>query len=378
MDRDIGLEVYDPPPEPRRASSSDGSAVDTGGEPMTSRRHRLLLALLGATVLTVAVTAPAAAEDAPEPDAKKDPLALAKERLDAAREQATELADKISVGQAEQARLGEEIAAAEREIPLLRDRAEELRLAVKERAVQLYVGRDQRLDALLQTEGVVDGARAAQLTGAIADHDRDLAAELRATAAEIEAKEAKLRIQRADLQRSLDALAPLNAELQKKLALASTAFDKVRSAIDTERGGGDVATGAARCPVDGFVVFRDDFGEPRDEFHTHQGIDLSALEGTPVVAVVPGIVTHDIGGLGGNGAWLVGFDGVAYYYAHFVRYEGDGGLVAAGERIGYVGQTGRATGPHLHFEVHPEQGAAINPYPLLLVLCAEETARAFG
>jgi murein DD-endopeptidase MepM/ murein hydrolase activator NlpD len=344
---------------------------------MTSRR-RLVLALFAAIVVTLAVATPAGADEAPEPDAKKDSLALAKERLDTARTQATQLAEKISAAQSEQARLGAEIAAAEREIPELRARAEALRLAVKARAVQLYVARDQKLDALLQTDNVVDGARAAQLTGSVADHDRDLAAELRTTAEQLEDKEVQLRTQRADLQRSLDALAPLNEELQKKLTIANAAFDRVRSAAATNRGGSDVETGASRCPVDGFVVVNDDFGEPRENGTTHPGIDMSAVEGTPVVAVVAGLLVHDVGGDGGNGAWLAGFDGVAYYYAHFSRYEGDGGFVNAGDRIGYVGQTGNATGPHLHFEVHPGQGAPVDGYPLLVVLCAEETARVFG
>ncbi len=349
---------------------------------MTSPPHRILVALSTASiVLTLVVATPANATDAPdapEPAVKKDALTLARERLDTARAQATDLADKITAAQAEQARLGDEIAAAEREIPELRAHAEALRLAVKERAVQLYVGRDQRLDAMFQTDSVVDGARAAQLAGSVADHDRDLAAELRTTAEQLEAREVKLRTQRAELQRSLDTLVPLNAELQKKLVIASAAFDKVRAAVGTQHAAPDVETGASRCPVDGFVVFRDDFGEPRDEDRTHEGIDMSAVEGTPVVAVVPGFLLHDIGDAGGNGAWLAGSDGVAYYYAHFSRYEGDGGFVGAGDVIGYVGQTGHATGPHLHFEVHPAQGAAIDGYPLLVALCAEETARVFG
>ena len=347
---------------------------------MTPYRHRILVALLGSVVLIFAV-APAHAEEAPGPESKKDALTLARERLDTARAQATELADKISAAQAEQARLGDEIAAAERDVPELRAHAEALRLAVKERAVQLYVGRDQRLDAVFQTDSVVDGARAAQFTGSVADHDRDLAAELRTTAEQLEAREVKLRTQRDELQRSLDAFARLNAELQKKLSVATAAFDRVRSALDAQGRRGavtDTATGASRCPVDGFVVFRDDFGEPRGEDRTHEGIDMPAVEGTPVVAVVPGFLLHDIGGAGGNGAWLAGFDQVAYYYAHFSRYEGDGGFVDEGDVIGYVGQTGDATGPHLHFEVHPGRGAAIDGYPLLVALCAEETARVFG
>jgi murein DD-endopeptidase MepM/ murein hydrolase activator NlpD len=349
------------------------------------RGFRLLCALAAAAVLTAGAALPAVADDSNDTttttSSKKDPLQLAKDRFDEARDQAGQLADKISQAQAQQAQLGDQIAAAEAEIPQLHARADALRLAIKDRAVELYVDHDVRLDAVLQTSSVLDGARAAQLTGSVADHDRDLADELRANAQQLETRETQLRTQKADLQRSLDAMAPMNAELQKRLGLASAAYDLVQRALAApDQRGGDVSTGASRCPVDGFVVFRDDFGEPRGGGTAHPGIDMPAVEGTPVVAVVPGLVVHDVGGDGGNGAWLTGFDGVAYYYAHFSRYEGDGGFVDAGQRIGYVGQTGNATGPHLHFEVHP--GGALAPpvdgYPLLLTLCAAETARAFG
>ena len=50
---------------------------------------------------------------------------------------------------------------------------------------------------------------------------------------------------------------------------------------------------------------------------------MGAVTGTPVVAVVDGFMRHDVGGDGGNGAWLMGIDHVNYYYAHFSHYEGD-------------------------------------------------------
>jgi murein DD-endopeptidase MepM/ murein hydrolase activator NlpD len=346
---------------------------------MTPHRKRPLLALVSAALVIVALPATGAHADDGTP--RRDALTLARERLDDARASAAELAEKISATQTEQGRLEAQIAEAERTIPELRGRADVLRLVVKQRAVQLYVGRDHRIDAVLQTDSVVDGARAAQLTGTIATHDRDVAAELRETADELETREAQLRTQHAQLRRAIDALAPLNEALQKRLALATKVYEQVRSALDQQRRSGavsDASTGATRCPVAGFVVFTDDFGEPRPGDRLHEGIDMPAVEGTPVVAVVDGFLRHDVGGAGGNGAWLIGTDQVAYYYAHFSRYEGDGGFVGAGEVIGYVGMTGDATGPHLHFEVHPGGGPPIDGYPLLLTLCAEETALALG
>jgi peptidoglycan LD-endopeptidase LytH len=130
-----------------------------------------------------------------------------------------------------------------------------------------------------------------------------------------------------------------------------------------------VGSGAEVCPVDGTVAFTNDWGAPRSGGRTHEGTDLLAAQGTPLVAVTSGVVTDNSGGLGGIGVDLRGDDGVRYYYAHLSGIARTG-PVSTGERIAYVGDTGNAAGnPHLHFQLHPGGGQPVNPYPTLKVLC---------
>jgi len=79
---------------------------------------------------------------------------------------------------------------------------------------------------------------------------------------------------------------------------------------------------------------------------------------------VSGSVQFKQTSLGGNSVWLSGDNGTRYFYAHLNGFEGSSRSVSRGEVIGYVGATGNANGTnHLHFEVHPGGGAAVNPYP---------------
>jgi murein DD-endopeptidase MepM/ murein hydrolase activator NlpD len=127
--------------------------------------------------------------------------------------------------------------------------------------------------------------------------------------------------------------------------------------------------GSWRCPVPG-AGFVDDFGYVKPTGQVHQGIDLYARRGTPVVAPVSGVVSTFPNRLGGKAVHLSGDDGNRYYAAHLDRY-GRTGRVSAGTVIGYVGNSGDAVGgpTHLHFEVRPGGGAATSPYPLLRTAC---------
>lgn len=126
------------------------------------------------------------------------------------------------------------------------------------------------------------------------------------------------------------------------------------------------------CPVQGAVEFVDSFGAARSGGRGHQGVDMMAAQGTPTVAPVSGTVEHTDSGLGGLSWYVHGDDGNTYYGAHLSAYENTGvGWVAAGTVIGYVGATGNAAGgsPHLHFELHPGGGAAVDPYDLVASIC---------
>jgi len=130
------------------------------------------------------------------------------------------------------------------------------------------------------------------------------------------------------------------------------------------RASGDGYIDAMICPILGGSAYGNTWGAPRSGGRRHQGVDMLAPTGTPLQAIVSGAVAHRNNRLGGITISLLGDNGNRYYYAHLVAYEGLPGRVEQGQVIGYVGDTGNATGtPHLHFEIRPGGGVPVNPYP---------------
>ena len=125
------------------------------------------------------------------------------------------------------------------------------------------------------------------------------------------------------------------------------------------------------CPVASAVRFADTYGEGRNGGWRHLGVDLTAPMGTPTVAPVSGSVRYSRDSAGGLSWHLDGDDGIYYYGTHLSRFGSVTGRVEAGTVIGYVGQTGNASLPHLHLEVHPGGigKPAINPTPLAKKAC---------
>lgn len=136
-----------------------------------------------------------------------------------------------------------------------------------------------------------------------------------------------------------------------------------------------VPVGGLVCPVQGPHHFRDTWGAPRSGGRTHKGVDMMADRGTPLVAIEAGTVGRlSNGGLGGITVWLLGDSGTEYYYAHMDAWApglAQGQRVAIGGSLGTVGSTGNAPDewPHLHFQLHPNGGEAVNPFPTVDAIC---------
>ncbi len=202
-----------------------------------------------------------------------------------------------------------------------------------------------------------------------------------------EAEEAARR--EAERRAAEEAAAKAAAEEAARAAATSGNSGRSRSASSTPGGGRLSTPGAAGgpsvsgivCPVQGAVAGRDfsnDWGYPRSGGRYHQGNDIFAGTGTPVVAVADGTVVRwnppsAPTGLGGiTVTYRIG-DGSEWYNAHLDTVaEGiePGVSVARGQTIGTVGNTGnaRTTPPHLHLG-RRHGGMWVNPWPTISPVC---------
>jgi hypothetical protein len=141
--------------------------------------------------------------------------------------------------------------------------------------------------------------------------------------------------------------------------------------------------GFGRFPVAGYASYIDDWLYPRffPTFHFHQGNDIFGAYGSPVRAPADGVVRITNGSIGGLAVYVTEPDGTYWYMAHLASlHDGlaEGQTVRIGDVVGYLGDSGDAKGgvPHVHFELHPGGGGAVDPKSVLDTFLADAVANA--
>lgn len=251
--------------------------------------------------------------------------------------------------------------------------------SVIEEAVQLTREQaDAQHQIVVTSRTATDAARAA---ADVAAEVEQLAAEARAVADRITRDEATVRAVLGQLELDRTQTASLHAEVEGHVQALLARLAAQRAADAAANGGGGPPVDGGYCPVQGAVAGRDfinDWGFPRSGGRRHQGNDVFAPTGTPVIAISDGVVTRmdppsRPTRLGGITVTYETTDGSRWYNAHLDTIVSGlevGTRISAGQQIATVGRTGnaRTTPPHNHIQRH-HGGRWINPYPTLAQLC---------
>ena len=214
--------------------------------------------------------------------------------------------------------------------------------------------------------------------------------ELEVSRQELEGKSEELGASRAEADKLLKQLIATGAEYQalldeaeRKESESASKVDKLEYAYDEAKdreykewlatqkpaagSNSNVVNGVTWIMPINYTYFSSPFGyrlhPVYGDWRFHYGVDLSAPQGTPIVASRGGQVTIASYEAGGAGYYVSinHLDGFSTRYLHMTHYiVSPGQYVSAGQVIGYCGSTGASTGPHLHFSVY-YNGAAVNP-----------------
>jgi murein DD-endopeptidase MepM/ murein hydrolase activator NlpD len=178
---------------------------------------------------------------------------------------------------------------------------------------------------------------------------------------------------------------PASASLQQFYALRTTAMTGAASVgigMGNMRNAslGDwmrLAAAPTLWPVEGRITAS--FGERIDPFSGegafHRGVDISSEIGTPIIAPADGVVVFaDLMNGYGRTVMVDHGNGISTLYGHLSGFAvSSGQQVHRGEVLGYVGQSGRSTGPHLHYEVRIFN-TPVNPHKYLLFTMPQQVA----
>jgi len=388
---------------------------------MAPRPHIASVRRLAAVVLAVAALGTSSTVHA---QTAETPAERAAREIQAARDRANAAAQAMFDKEAEIDQLELDIAETEKQLATVEARADEMRDGLETQAVRQFVGAggpdfplfidlDETNDLL-----AADVLASVAANTAVADLDEfaavmsdvqdtreqletqqaDAATAVETFAALQEAAESEVvQLQEIEEQRLIDEAVRRELERQareraeqeerERAAAAAAAAAAQAAATASQPATSPAAASAAAsapvapaaapsgagagliCPVAGTRSYADTWGAARSGGRRHQGTDIMAPGGTPLVAMEAGRIEFRSNRLGGLTLRLYGASGTRYYYAHLSRYEGSNRSVSAGDVVGYVGRTGNTSANHLHLQVHPGGGQAVNPYPYVRRAC---------
>ncbi|HEX2052811.1 MAG TPA: peptidoglycan DD-metalloendopeptidase family protein [Actinomycetota bacterium] len=343
------------------------------------RRLAAVLALLSSTALVPAGSALGASS-----------AASIQKEMDRVAAQYGKLETQLAQTEAKQAQLTKEQKEAEATIAAKS-------AALKARAGYMYKtgGVSAMLGQLLTAPSFGDFVKRVHYMGVLGSNDTQLMEELRLAqtkssdvAAQLGATEARqrslarnLRSQRETLEdrlaeaRRLEAQRRRAAEAELRSRRAAQLSAPRRAQLQATASGAPKVSSAGRFSKFTLPVspagFADTWGAARSGGRRHQGTDVMAPCGAPVLAVTDGSVQRlASSGAGGTSLYLRAANGDVFFYAHLSGYAGGvraGTPVSAGQVIASNGNSGNARGGpcHVHFEWHPSGGRPVNPYSLL-------------
>ena len=287
----------------------------------------------------------------------------------------------------------EEIKEIEEKLEYIETDYEKQKEALEKRLVALYeMGETTYLDVLLNSKNITDFISKYYLIGEIAQYDNDLLDTIEREKNKIEeinnqleTKNENLKTMKTTQEKTLIALENAKtiknsyaAELTEEELTTKEQIEEYNKQLDNidakmailamVDGNSDFIGGEFLWPTPGNTIITSSFG---NRFHpilhyyrNHNGIDIGAPMGAPIVASNPGtVITASYVGTYGNVVMIDHGGGVVTNYAHGSKILVEvGQVVERGEVIMEVGSTGLSTGPHLHFEIKIN-GTFVDPLP---------------
>jgi murein DD-endopeptidase MepM/ murein hydrolase activator NlpD len=269
-----------------------------------------------------------------------------------------------------------------------------LQQQLSDRAVETFMhGTGESLEIILGASSMAELSDRIEFLGAVSQRDADLAIVVQNKLYELDIARSELQGLLAQQQITLNGLEQDRTDLESTFAEQQAAFDEAQSLraeaetfvsrLDEKlqqelqpppppaSSGGDGIRGPLyACPVNGPHAYADTFGQVHVHpgwTHIHQGNDISAPYGTPIVAPFDGTAVSGSDDTAGIFVTVTGSQG--FVQMLHMSSLGNLGAVRTGDVVGYIGTTGLASGPHTHFEWHPAGGAAVDPYPQLNEVC---------